>query len=65
MHTSVANLRCLSRILTFFLSVLGLWIPDKAKKEERGRMCFPIFFCSHKHHKIENYFIFEQMKLKI
>ncbi len=28
-------------------------------------MCGPTFFCSHKYHKIKNYFIFEQVKKKL
>jgi hypothetical protein len=47
--------RCLSRI------------PDLgSKKSKRGvkKICCHTFFCSHKFHKIENYFIFEILKKK-
>jgi hypothetical protein len=48
---SVAGPTCLSRI------------PDlTTKKEEGGKSFCPTFFCSHKYHKIENYFIFKRVK---
>jgi hypothetical protein len=45
---------------------LGSQIPDPttAKKEGENIGC-PTFFCSHKYHKIVNYFFFEQVKKKI
>jgi hypothetical protein len=46
---------------------LGSRIPDpKTSTKERGeKNCCLTFFCSHKFHKIENYFIFEMLKKKI
>jgi hypothetical protein len=46
---------CLSRIPD-----PGSWIPDP----KTGTICHT-FFCSHKFHKIVNYFIFEMLKKKI
>jgi hypothetical protein len=45
----------------------GSLIPDpKTATKERGeKMCGRIFYCSHKFHKIANYFIFEMLKKKI
>jgi hypothetical protein len=45
----------------------GSQIPDPttATKEEGENICCPTFFCSHKYHKIVNYFIFELKKKKI
>jgi len=43
-------------------------IPDpKSATKEKGEKKFVVlpFFCSHKYHKIENYFIFELVKKKI
>jgi hypothetical protein len=53
---SVADPGCLSRILFLSITDPGSRIPDptRAPKGER--------FCSHKYHKIVNYFIFEQVK---
>ncbi len=49
----------------------GSWflsIPDpgsnKSNKRGGGKICCPTLFCSHKYHKIANYFIFEQVKKK-
>jgi hypothetical protein len=56
MRNSVADPGCLSRI------------PDpKTATNERGekKNCFVYPFCSHKCHKIENYFIFELVKKKL
>jgi hypothetical protein len=40
--------------------------PKTATKEKGEKNVSPcIFFCSHKLHKIENYFIFEMLKKKI
>jgi hypothetical protein len=53
---SVADLGCLSRI------------PDtKTGTKERGekKISFHTFLCSHKFHKVENYFSFEVLKKKI
>ncbi len=56
-----------SRILIF--THPGSRISDPGSKtatNERGEKNFcHIFFCSHKFHKIENYFIFEKLKKKI
>jgi hypothetical protein len=48
-----------------------LSIPDpkpatQEKGEKKSKICCPtFFFCSHKYHKIKNYFIFEQVKKKL
>jgi hypothetical protein len=60
---SVADPGCLSRIPDpdFYPSL----IPDpKTAIKERGekKLVFHTFFCSHKFHKIENYFIFGMLK---
>jgi hypothetical protein len=63
---SVADTGCLSRILIF--THPGSQISDpKTGTKERGRKKFVVipFFCSHKFHKIVNYFIFEMLKKKI
>jgi hypothetical protein len=54
-----------SRILIF--THPGSRIPDpKTVTNERGeKNCCHTFFCSHKFHKIEYYFIFEMLKKKI
>jgi hypothetical protein len=57
---SVADPGCLSQIQDH--DFCPSRIPDpKTLKKERGET----FFCSHKYHKIENYFIFELVKKKI
>jgi hypothetical protein len=50
----------------------GMFIPDpdfypsRIKTKERGgKNLLSYLFCSHKYHKIENYFIFELMKKKL
>jgi hypothetical protein len=66
--TSVADLWCLSRILD-----PGSWfwpIPDPGSKNSKKRegwkkICCHNFICSHKFHKIANYFSFEVLKKKI
>jgi hypothetical protein len=40
------------------------WDPKTATKETDEKNCFPPFFCSHKNHKIVNYFIFKLVKKK-
>ncbi len=51
-----------------------MFIPDpgfypsriqKRNKREGWKKGATTYFCSHKYHKIENYFIFEQVKNKI
>jgi hypothetical protein len=62
---SDANPGCLSRIVIF---TYPSRIPDpKTATIERGGKEFVVipFFCSHKFHKIKNYFIFEMLKKKI
>jgi hypothetical protein len=47
---------------------LGSQIPDpKTAIKERGgkKLVVILFFCSHKFHKIGNYFIFEILKIRI
>jgi hypothetical protein len=66
LKVSVADPGCLSRIPDpdFYPSR----IPDpKTATKERGERIFfcHTFFCSHKLHKIINYFIFEMLKKKI
>ncbi len=63
---SVADPGCLSRILIFTHSGFRISDPKTATKE-RGEKKFSCrtFFCSHKIHKIENYFIFYMLKKKI
>jgi hypothetical protein len=63
---SVADSGCLSRIPDpdFYPS----WIPDpKTATKERGekKISCHTFLCSHKFHKIVNYFSFEVLKKKI
>jgi hypothetical protein len=62
---SIADPGCLSRILIFIHP--GSRIPDQttAAKQEGEKLVVISFFCSHKYHKIENYFIFELEKKKI
>ncbi len=66
---------CLSRIPdpgSWFLPIPdpGSWIPDPGSKNsnkregEKKNFCHT-FFCSHKFHKIENYFIFDMLNKKI
>jgi hypothetical protein len=54
-----------SRILIF--THPGSLDPKTASKEggEKKLVVIPGFYCSHKFHKIENYFIFEMLKKKI
>ncbi len=66
--SSVADPGCLSRIPDpdFFPS----WIPDLGSKNSNKRegwkkICCHNLLCSHKFHKIENYFGFEVLKKKI
>jgi hypothetical protein len=47
----------------------GSWILDlgsKKQQQKRGakKICCNTFYCSHKFHKIVNYFIFETLKKK-
>jgi hypothetical protein len=56
--------------ILIFLPILdpGSRIPDpKTSTKERGeeKKLLSYLFCSHKFHKIENYFIFEMLKKKI
>jgi hypothetical protein len=64
---SVADPGCLSWILIFTHS--GSQIPDpgslsKKQQPKRGvkKISCQTFFCSHKFHKIENYFIFKYLR---
>jgi hypothetical protein len=45
-----------------------MFIPDPRSKNSKKRgmkkVCCPTLFCGHKHHKIENYLIFELTKNK-
>jgi hypothetical protein len=62
-RTSVADPGCLSRILIFNPSR----IPDlkTATKEMGEKNLLSYLFCSHKCHKLENYFIFGMRKKKL
>ncbi len=55
----IRDVYCLSRILIF------IHPGSKSSNKKRGeKICCPTFFCSHKYHKIVNYFIFELVKKK-
>jgi hypothetical protein len=58
--SSVADQVSLSRIPD-----LGSRIQNQQQKRGVKKIYCPTFFCSHKYHKIENYFIFEVAKKKI
>jgi hypothetical protein len=63
--SSVADSGCISRITDPDLYPSQILDPKTATKERRGKkLVCHIFFCSHKYHKIENYFIFEAVKKK-
>jgi hypothetical protein len=63
--TSVADPRCLSQIPDpdFYPSCSR--IQKQQQKRKVKKICCPTFSCSHKHHEIKNYFIFEQVKKKL
>jgi hypothetical protein len=61
---SVADPGCLSRNPDPDLCPPRIPDPTPAKKK-RGKIFCSTFFCSHKYHKNENNFIFEQVKTKI
>ena len=68
--TSVADQGCLSRIPDpdFYPSRipdLGFLDPKKGTKERGEKIFFHTILCSHKFHKIDNYFSFEVLKKKI
>jgi hypothetical protein len=50
---SVADPGCLSRI------------PDLTTTKDEGRKFLSYLFCSHKYHKIENYFIFKRINIML
>jgi hypothetical protein len=54
-----------SQILIFTHPRSRIPDPKTATKESGEKNLLPYFFCSHKLHKIENYFIFEMLKKKI
>jgi hypothetical protein len=60
---SVADPGCLSQILIF--THHGSRIQKQQEKRGAKKICRHTLFCSHKFHKIENYFIFEKLKKKI
>jgi hypothetical protein len=63
---SVADPGCLSRIPVPIFSHPGSWIQKQQQKRGVKKKIFcHTFLCSHKFHKIENYFSFEVMKKKI
>jgi hypothetical protein len=55
-----------SRILIFTNPRPGSRIPDPKTATKKGekKFCCHTFFCSHKFHKTENYFIFKMLKKK-
>jgi hypothetical protein len=67
---SVADPGCLSRILIFThpgsrIPDLGSRIQKQQQKREVKKISCHTFLCSHKFHKIVNYFSFEVLKKKI
>jgi hypothetical protein len=61
--SSVADPGCLSRILIF--THPGSRIQKPQQKRGVKKICCHNFLCSHKFHKIANYFSFEVVKKKI
>jgi hypothetical protein len=63
----VADPGCLSRIPDpeFFTHPGSRIQKPQQKRRMKKKISFHTFFCSHKLHKIENYFIFEMLKEKI
>jgi hypothetical protein len=53
------------RILIFTHPRSRIPDPTTATKERGEKKLMSYLFCSHKFHKIENYFIFEMLKKKI
>jgi hypothetical protein len=62
---SVADPGCLSRIPDTDFYPSRIPDPKTATKERGERNCCHNFLCSHKFHKIANYFSFEILKKKI
>jgi hypothetical protein len=60
---SVADPGCLSRIPIF--THPGSRIPKQQQKRGVKKIVVILFFWSHKFHKIENYFSFDILKIKI
>jgi hypothetical protein len=62
---SVADPGCLSRNLIFVHPGSRISVPGSknSSKREGGKVCCPTFFCSHKYHKTETYFIFDIFEL--
>jgi hypothetical protein len=56
----VADPGCLSQIRKIIHPVSR--ISDPGSNNRRGKNMMSYFFCSHKYHKIVNYFIFELVK---
>ncbi len=64
---SVAEPGCLCRIpdpWSWFLPIPDPGSKNSKKREGWKKICCPNFLCSHKFHKIENYFCFEVLKKK-
>jgi hypothetical protein len=59
----VTDPRCLSRIPDPDLYPSRISDPG-SNKRGGGKFICPIFYCRHKYHKIDNYFILEQVKKK-
>ncbi len=66
-QASVGDRGCLSRILIFSHPRSRISEPRSNNNSKKGGRKFVLsnLFCSHKFHKIENYFIFEQVKERI
>jgi hypothetical protein len=62
---SVADPGCLSRIPNPDFYPSRILDPKTATKEKSEKNLLSSFFCSHKFHKIEYYFIFEMLKKNI
>ncbi len=62
--TSVADPGCLSRIPDPGFYPSRIPDPKTATKERGEKNLLSCLFCSHKFHKLENYFIFEMPKKK-
>jgi hypothetical protein len=61
---SVADPGCLSRVLILSIPDSGCNNNVAIKEEGEIKICSTSFY-SHKYHKIENHFIFEQVKKKV
>jgi hypothetical protein len=58
-------LRVGGAVLVVFLRIPKSRIQQQQQKRRGEKIGCPNFFCSQKYHKPENYFIFEQVQIKI